>query len=56
MPVVDVNGFINPQAFEKIVQAGARVGATREQIANAYKAKLYGGSGAIKNYKAYNLK
>lgn len=56
IPVVDVNGFINPQAFEKIVQAGARVGATREQIANAYKAKLYGGSGAIKNYKAYNLK
>ncbi len=56
VPVVDVNGFINPQAFEKIVQAGVKVGATREQIANAYKAKLYGGSGVTKNLKAYNLK
>ena len=54
IPVLDVNGFINPQAFEKIVQIAIKGGVTRSELFNTYKGKLYA---RIKgDYTAYGIK
>lgn len=52
VPILDKNGFINPQAFEVLVQVAARAKVTRKQLFEAYKGKLYSENG---DYTAYGI-
>lgn len=54
VPILDVNGFINPQAFEKIVQVAIKGGVTRAELFNTYKGKMYAKSKG--DYSAYGIK
>jgi len=54
VPILDVNGFINPQAFEKIVQVAIKGGVTRTELFNTYKGKLYARTKG--DYSAYGIK
>lgn len=54
IPILDINGFINPKAFEQIVQIAIKGGVTRAELFNTYKDRLYAKTKG--DYTAYGIK
>lgn len=54
IPILDINGFINPKAFEQIVQIAIKGGVTRSELFNTYKDQMYAKTKG--DYTAYGIK